>query len=120
VKEISSFQVPAKQAMHLADALEHYSSGRPSYRLGRWWQLKDDQLPSKAVIVAYLTELESRIAAQLMELTDADLGSPYTLNDEFAKTVLGLHVYALRHTMHHHGQLATLAVYHTQDGGSWE
>ena len=35
-------------------------------------------------------------------------------------TLLGHYVYALRHTMHHHGELAALAVHHTGDGGSWE
>jgi len=29
-------------------------------------------------------------------------------------------VYVLRHTMHHHGQLAALSVHHGNEGGSWE
>ena len=44
--------------------------------------------------------------------------APY-LHDGSAATLLGHYVYALRHTMHHHGELATLATYHGLPGGSW-
>jgi hypothetical protein len=37
-----------------------------------------------------------------------------------SKTRLGHYIYALRHAVHHHGQLAALASYHGHDGGSWD
>jgi hypothetical protein len=113
--------------MHIVDALDYYSCGRSGDQYhwghhfgGGWWDLEPEQLPSKAAVIEYAREIEARIAGQLAELEDADLGQTFAIDDGSGKTVLGHHIYALRHTMHHHGQLAALAVYHTQDGGSWE
>jgi uncharacterized damage-inducible protein DinB len=127
VKGISVFQTPVRQAMHALDCLDYYSCGRSGDQYdwghrfgGGWWVLKVEQLPTKAAVIEYAKEIEARIADQIALLDDADLAEPFAINDGSGKTVLGHHLYALRHTMHHHGQLAALAVYHSLDGGSWE
>ena len=71
----------------------------------------------EGVLLAYAHEVEERIAAQFAALEDADLARSYP--GRSAATHLGHYVYALRHTMHHHGSLATLAVHHGLAGGSW-
>jgi uncharacterized damage-inducible protein DinB len=127
VKGISFFQIPVRQAMHIVDTLDYYSCGRSSDQYdwgnrfdGGWWDLKPEQLPTRVAVIEYAKEIEARILTQLAVLDDADLAAPFAINDGSGKTVLGHHIYALRHTMHHHGQLAALAVYHTEDGGAWE
>jgi len=123
---ISSFQVPVKQAMHIVDCLDYYFSGKTGDQYtwghrfgGGWWELKDDQLPDKAALLAYAREIEERAIGELTCLDDEDLSNPFEI-DGSGKTMLGHYVYALRHTMHHHGQLTVLAVHHGNEGGSWE
>ena len=125
VTGISFFHVPVKQAMHTMDCLDYYFCDKPpdaytwGHRFGGgWWELADDQLPSVAELVAYTKELEQRVDAEFSSLTDEDLSKPFD-RDVSAKTQLGHYIYALRHTMHHHGSLATLAVHHGLEGGSW-
>ncbi len=77
-------------------------------------------MPGKEVVVAYARELEQRIIAQLAPLNDADLLKHRPQGAESQTTVMGHHVYALKHTMHHHGQLAALSVLHGHEGGSWD
>ena len=124
---ISSFQTPVIQAMHILDCLDFYSledTGQPytwGHRFGGgWWELPDDRLPQQKVLIDYACELEARIIQQLTPLNDEDL---LKLRDQAADdqhTVIGHHVYALKHTLHHHGQLAALSVYHGHAGGSWD
>jgi hypothetical protein len=122
---LSPFLSPVNQATHIIDCLDFYFSGKKGedypwcHRFGGWWELSADQQPDQAAVLAYGREIEARIMAELATLDDADLTRP--LGDEgAAATLLGHYVYALRHTMHHHGELAALAVHHTGDGGSWE
>lgn len=124
---VSFFQVPVKQAMHLLDCLDFYF-GRSDhkeymwgYRFGGgWWELADDQLPDASNVLAYARELEAVVFKELSSLSDDDLSDPSPIHFEWAGNRLGLYVYALKHTLHHHGQLAALSVYHGHDGGSWE
>jgi hypothetical protein len=123
---LDSFQVPVKLAMHITDALDYYFSGKSGdqYRWGHhfgggWWELADDQMPNKATVLAYTKEVEGRIINELSSLNDADLSKPFAIHDGSGATLLGHYVYALRHTMHHHGELAALAVHHGREGGSW-
>jgi len=127
ISGLSSFHKPAKLAMHIYDTLDFYSCGLPGnqypwgYRFGGgWWELPDDRLPDQASILAYAREIEEKLIVQLSNLTDENLSRPYETSPEEAKTLLGHYIYALRHTLHHHGELATLAVYHGHEGGSWE
>jgi uncharacterized damage-inducible protein DinB len=127
VTGISFFQVPVKQAMHIVDCLDFYFAGIPpkQYQWGHkfgggWWELEDDQLPDQAALLEYTQEIEARVMDELASLQDEDFSRPYRLADWSGKTMLGHYVYALRHTMHHHGQLSALAVHHGNEGGSWE
>ena len=123
---ISFFQIPVKQAMHIVDCLDYYFSGKPGdqYQWGHrfgggWWELSDDQLPDIATLLEYTREIEGRVISELTALDDDDLANPFEI-DGSGKTLLGHYVYALRHTMHHHGQLAVLSVHHSNEGGSWK
>ena len=127
VTGISFFQVPVKQAMHIVDCLDYYFSGKTAsqYRWGHrfgggWRELSDDQLPDKATLLEYALEIERRAISELASLADEDLSSPFEIDDGSGKTRLGHYVYALRHTLHHHGQYTVLAVHHGKEGGSWE
>ena len=122
----SYFQTPVKQAMHIFDCLDFYSRENMGeypwgHRFGGgWWELPDDRLPDKAAVVVYARELEERIVGQLTPLSDEDLLKASGDADDWVKTAVGHHIYALKHTMHHHGQLAALSVYHGHEGGSWD
>jgi hypothetical protein len=52
-------------------------------------------------------------------MEDRDLSTPFGLYDWAGKTKLGQMIYALRHTMHHQGELAALQVYSGVEGDSW-
>jgi hypothetical protein len=126
VQGLDSFLVPAKLAMHIVDCLDYYSCGQPAeqYRWGHrfgggWWEMEDGQMPDQAEVLAYAHEIEARVLAELGTRQDEDLVRPFPIDDGSGVTWLGHHVYALRHTMHHHGELAALAVYHGREGGSW-
>jgi uncharacterized damage-inducible protein DinB len=127
VSGISFFQVPVKQAMHLFECLDFYfaDSVPGDFKWGArfsggWWELSADLLPDKVAILTYARELETRIFAQLATWTDADLAQPLPFQFDWATTRIGMIVYALKHTLHHHGQIAALAVRHGLPGGSWE
>jgi len=57
---------------------------------------------------------------ELTSLNDEDLSMPIKVNDGSGATQLGYYIYALRHTMHHQGELAVLSIYNGNEGGSWE
>lgn len=121
----SRFLRPVGVAMHIVDCLDFYfrkglaGDYAWGHRFGGgWWELGDERLPSPESVLEYARELEERIVAQFGALNDADLARPYATEDG-PTTLLGHYVYALRHTMHHHGELAALAVHHGLDGGSW-
>lgn len=121
------FIVPVKVSMHIIDCLDYYFSGKTGdeypwgYRFGGgWWELPDEKLPSKADVLAYAWEIEARIINQMKALDDTDLLKPAPIHDGTGETALGRLVYALRHTLHHHGELSALAVHHGLQGGSWE
>ena len=123
---ISSFQMPAKVAMHVIDCLDYYFAGEAQrdYRWGHrfgggWWQLSDDELPDRELVLNYAQEIEGRVMRELKGLADEDLVRPFGTEDRYGATMLARLVYALRHTMHHHGELATLSIYHGNEGGSW-
>ena len=125
LKGISPFQTPAVQAMHLYDCLDFYFCGKSEYDWGHrfgggWWELPPEHWPSQAGVLAYSQELEERILAYLASLDQAALSQPAPVEEDPERNQLGALVYALRHTLHHHGQLAVLAVWHTGDGGEWE
>jgi hypothetical protein len=70
-------------------------------------------------LIAYLSEIQARIAGELSALTDDQLATPHDTERRHAQTRLGHYVYALRHTMHHHGALTLLSIHFGNQGGSW-
>ncbi len=123
---LSGFLVPVKVAMHIFDCLDYYFAEGPiaEYRWGHrfgggWWELPADRLPDAEAVAAYARELEARILVRLSALDDADLSRPFAGEEQYT-TLLGHWVYALRHTMHHHGELAALNVYSGNEGGAWD
>jgi hypothetical protein len=122
VKGISDFQVPVRLAMHTVDCLDYYFCGKPGeqYVWGHHFgMLAENDLPSKDTVLTYAHEIEGRVMAELEALTDEDLARPFAIDDGSGATLLGHYIYALRHTIHHQGELAALAVYHGYEGGSW-
>ncbi len=123
---ISWFQSPAKVAYHVIECLDAYFCEDPDveytwgYRFGApFWKLPDNEQPSQEALLEYLLELEKRIVRELSSLTDKNLAAPHNAEKRHAETRLGHYIYALRHTMHHHGALTLLSVYHGNEGGSW-
>ncbi len=123
---ITGFQVPSKVSYHAVECLDYYfrdpsQEFRWGYKLGApYWELSDQDQPTQQALLGYLDEIEARIVQHLAALDDADLATPYDERRELAQTRLGHYVYALRHTMHHHGSLTLLSIYHGNVGGSWE
>jgi hypothetical protein len=122
-----SFQSPVVLAMHTLDCLDHYfvEDAEQEYRWGHrfgggWWELPIERMPDRASVGAYLAELETRVAARFGSTTDDHLASLFPIADGSGKTWLGHYVYALRHTMHHMGELAAVSVSLGNDAGSWE
>jgi uncharacterized damage-inducible protein DinB len=123
---ISWFQAPAKIAYHVIECLDAYFREDPDaeytwgHRFGApFWELADDAQPGQEALLKYLEELKMRIERELASLNDQDLAEPHNTEKRHAETRLGHYVYALRHTMHHHGALTLLSVYHGNEGGSW-
>ena len=70
-------------------------------------------------MLLYLKDVEARIERQLLELHDASLGQPYDADGEFGESRLAHFIYALRHTMHHHGALSLLSLQLGNGEGIW-
>jgi hypothetical protein len=121
VTGLSDFQVPVRIAMHTMECLDYYFSGKngDQYPWGHHFaELPAGQLPTQDALAAYAREIEERVVAELGSLSDEDLSKRFEIDDS-ASTLLGHYVYAIRHTMHHHGELAVLSIYHGNEGGSW-
>ena len=86
---------------------------------GGWWKHPDSK-PSPAELLAYLREVTARVEAHMAALTDADVAEPFDTERENGATRLGHYIYALRHTMLHHGALSLLALQAGYPEGHWE
>jgi hypothetical protein len=124
---LSWFQKPARVAYHLVESLEVYFSTKEeneAFTYGRrfgasWWEMSDEQLPSREALLEYLGEVEARMESTFAALDDAALNAPFELHEWSGKTLNGHYVYALRHTMHHQGALTALATFHGHEGDTW-
>jgi DinB superfamily len=114
---IPRFRLPSTLSYHIVECLDYYFRD-PSQEFG--WGSRLPPQPSQQAVLGYLDEIEARIAQHFAALDDADLVTPYDEQREHAQTRLGHYVYALRHTMHHHGSLTLLSIHHGNAGGSWE
>jgi hypothetical protein len=120
------FQVPAKVAYHNVECLDYYFKTRRrvewvwGYRFGKpWWELPNEDQPSQEQLIAYLDELQERIAAHLGGVQDRSLGEIFSAEEEAVRTGIGHYLYALRHTAHHLGSLASLAATGGTQPGEW-
>jgi hypothetical protein len=120
------FQVPAKVAYHDVECLDYYFKAKSrdewswGYRFGKpWWELSNEEQPSQEALIAYLDELEDRIGAHLNGVQDEMLGEVYDPQEETFRTRIGQYLYALRHTTHHLGSLASLAASGGTKPGEW-
>ena len=116
--------LPAPSILVL-DCLDFYFTDKPDveyiwghYFGGGYWELPEEKYPTQAQLLAYARELEARVVKEFSALCDEDLLKPYARGDD-ATTWLGHYIYAVRHTMHHHGQLAVLLAEQSIEGGSW-
>ena len=126
LKGIDFFQVPAKIAFHIVDALDYYFRENPDeeYKWGHrfgggWWELADEGQPSQEAVLEYLREIEERIERHFVLLDDASLVTPYDKKKDHGETRLGHYIYALRLTMHHHGAFSLLALHYGHPEGTW-
>lgn len=125
---ITWFQTPARVAYHMVEALDAYFQAdekREEFAYGArfgisWWDMEEKQLPSQEAMLAYLDEVNIKIARAFATFEeDSKLAEPFELYDWSGNTMLGHLVYALRHTMHHQGALSVLATYHGHEGDNW-
>ena len=119
---IDAFQVPVTIAMHTVECLDYYfrSDTTTPWIWGGWWQHPDDIKPSPMELLAYLQDVTARVEAHLASSTDTELAEPYDAGHEHGHTRLEYYIYALRHTMQHHGALSLLALQAGYPAGHWE
>jgi hypothetical protein len=67
-----------------------------------------------------LDDIEARIERHFGAIQDEALALPFDSQQEHGATRLGHYVYALRHTLHHHGALSLLSLDHGNPKASWE
>jgi uncharacterized damage-inducible protein DinB len=125
-KGLTFFQVPAKVAYHDVECLGFYfrPKGAGPYTWGQrfgkpWWELSNEDQPSREELVAYLDEVEEQIAGHLDQVQDEALGEIYDPEADHGRTALGHYLYALRHTVHHLGSLVSLAAGLGAKPGEW-
>ncbi|MHB9032107.1 MAG: DinB family protein [Anaerolineae bacterium] len=123
---VDKFQVPVMIANHTVECLDAYFRPDPTVPWD-WgspfrdkWELADQRLPSPGQVLRYLAEVQVRIEVHMAALSDADLTQPYPPGNTQGRNRLGFYIYALRHTMHHHGALSLLALQMGCPSGHWE
>jgi len=114
---ITGFRVPSTLSYHIVECLDYYFRDT---HLEFGWGSRLGPQPTQQALLGYMDEIEARIVKHLAALDDVDLATPHDEKREHAQTRLGHYVYALRHTMHHHGALTLLSIHHGNVGGSWE
>ena len=112
---VAEFQVPWKLAYHTIECLHFYFSPGVNWNWGGkfnggWWELKEKDAPSKSQMIDYLKEVKEHIDCQFDIDKNRELHEIYDNQREGALTLIEQYVYAIRHTMHHHGSLTTLAI----------
>ncbi len=107
--------VPAVIAYHTLESLDFYFSGKTDDEFewghrfrGPWWETGPEDWPTKEECAAYLEEVAGKVRAFFESATDDDLVKGFDLYEWSGGTVLSHLIYALRHTMHHQGQLVAL------------
>jgi hypothetical protein len=121
------FQVPVRVARHTIESLDFYfkEKGAPfSWDVSRfgapYWETSDADQPTQVEVLAYLNEMEARIATHFEAVQDEELGDIYDPSEETSRTKITHYLYALRHTVHHNGSLAALADIKDVPSGDWD
>ncbi len=102
------FFVPARLAFHIVQATDFHLDTQPNAfpwdRFGFAWEdAPATALPDQTQLLAYLTEVEAKLAALLPRLAETGLLAP-----DYAgsfPTALDHLLYTLRHIQHHTGQI---------------
>ena len=113
------YQTPLRVAQHTVDCLDYYFRTDTATPYP-WGHRFGGSAPSPEQMAGYLDEIQARIEAHFAGLSDAGLAAPYDAAAEHGRTRLGHYVYALRHTMHHHGVLSLLALQAGYPESGWE
>jgi uncharacterized damage-inducible protein DinB len=125
-KEYTWFMVPVRVAYHNIECVDFYFRDLQEpftwgYRFGRsYWETPNDEQPTQAELLAYLDELEGRVAACFGAMQDEELGEIYDETAEIPQTKASHYTYALRHTVHHQGSLAALADILGVESADWD
>ena len=125
-KGFTWFQMPAKVAYHTIECIDFYFKPKGSAftwgsRFGKpYWELSGDSQPSQEYLLAWLKELEERLEDHFAGVEDEALGDEYDSTLEDGNTAVEWYIYALRHTVHHHGSLVALADILGVPSGDWD
>lgn len=117
--------IPAVIAFHAVESIDFYFSGSAQFEWGKrfrgpWWKIAREALPTKDEMLVYLEEMEEKVTGYFADCDDDDLLKAFDLYDWSGSTWLGHFIYAIRHTMHHQGQLAALQMEFGVEGDTWE
>jgi tetratricopeptide (TPR) repeat protein len=105
----TNYQRPAGLALHIAQTLDLYSELEPGKRTEErlaslnWQETDSSKLPSQQELLAYLDNVEERLARFLAE---ADLQTQEKMYPWTGVTLLSRALYSLRHAQHHLADLA--------------
>jgi len=122
---VNRFQTPVMIANHIAETLAYFFRDDPD---SEWdwgwpfrdkWELAEQQLPSQRQVLEFLDTTMAHITAKLSVMDDSALSEPYSAA-QADTTRLSRYIYAIRHTMHHHGALSLLALQSGAPDGHWE
>lgn len=103
---------PWKVAWHTIECLEGYFSLGVESRAGGHFGRPCPQMPVPSIseMQTYLDAIKAIIEQRARIDDQRDPSEIYHPGDHSGHNVLERYVYAIRHTMHHHGALAALAV----------
>lgn len=116
---------PWRLAWHAVESLDCYFSPgiqfRSGYRFGKpWWEMTDQEAPSIKDMQKYLNDVKAKIEKRVQIDGGREESEKYDPASEVGRNVLEHYVYAIRHTMHHHGALAALAIKAGASGIMWK
>jgi hypothetical protein len=119
----SNYQRPAGLADHFLSTIDYYTSNLTAdefpwgKRLGSDWEdPNSDVLPSKALVLDYLEEMEARLVewTSATDFMEEDFLHPYC-----GKTILGRAFYIIRHSESHLGEISLELRRRSLPGPEW-
>lgn len=113
--ETANSQVPVRVAYHTIECIDYYfKENEEDFLWGKrfgikWSEGEHCRQPCKEEMLGYLEVLKQRVTAIFSVVSKEELQEQNENKYCFGKSRLSHYIYALRHTMHHHGVLAALA-----------